>query len=497
MESDIRNLSSSCTNAIQELDFNMQKNLSNLISVFGFVKFDDKMSMDLGKFSGDASAGISSDHMKTAEMLLQASRRSQDLGKFFLNVINKLMSVTEDMQKNLQESKLSCNEVMEERDIYRDKVYMLETDIGALQTSRDEMKLKLHEYKENEDYLRKREREISTSLTKFQEFKDCSLSGSQIKSILHKMNGIVVPNVAFEFGNKELDGSADADVIKLFYVIDSFNGHMKQLSSLSSENEELQSTIEEQILEIEFMKNKIEDYINNEKVAEEKLDELAEIESGLHDIIRKFGSDDLMDNKIAGARWLLRMLDKLVMASSMESENLKSKNEELSVTLLGTQRVADDLSNNVKFFEDLNHVRFTTPEMDQERVTSIAASATQSEISEGQEMGARGTSNTIPLVPSAAHTRTMRKGSSDHLAINIDADSEQLITSNESDEDKGHIFKSLNSSGLFPRQGRIAADRIDGFWVSGSRALMSHPRGRLGVIAYCIFLHLWLLGTIL
>lgn len=83
LESDIRNLSSSCTDAIQELDFNVQKNLSNLISIFRFLKFDDKMSIDLRRFGGDASEGNVSNHMKTAEMLLQASRHSQDLANFF------------------------------------------------------------------------------------------------------------------------------------------------------------------------------------------------------------------------------------------------------------------------------------------------------------------------------------------------------------------------------------------------------------------------------
>lgn len=106
--------------------------------------------------------------MKTAEMLLQASRHSQDLGKLFLDVINKLTSVTEDMQKNLQKSNLRCNEVMEERDLYGAKIYMLETDIEALQNSCDEMKLKLDDYKEKEDNLRKRETELSTSLSKYQ-----------------------------------------------------------------------------------------------------------------------------------------------------------------------------------------------------------------------------------------------------------------------------------------------------------------------------------------
>jgi hypothetical protein len=28
----------------------------------------------------------------------------------------------------------------------------------------------------------------------------------------------------------------------------------------------------------------------------------------------------------------------------------------------------------------------------------------------------------------------------------------------------GHVFKSLNTSGLIPKQGKSAADRIDSIW---------------------------------
>lgn len=28
----------------------------------------------------------------------------------------------------------------------------------------------------------------------------------------------------------------------------------------------------------------------------------------------------------------------------------------------------------------------------------------------------------------------------------------------------GHVFKSLNTTGLIPRQGKMLADRIDGIW---------------------------------
>lgn len=43
----------------------------------------------------------------------------------------------------------------------------------------------------------------------------------------------------------------------------------------------------------------------------------------------------------------------------------------------------------------------------------------------------------VSSVPSAAHVRTLRKGSSDHLAISIDPESERLANNEQADEDKG------------------------------------------------------------
>lgn len=43
----------------------------------------------------------------------------------------------------------------------------------------------------------------------------------------------------------------------------------------------------------------------------------------------------------------------------------------------------------------------------------------------------------ISSVPTAAHSRLMRKGSSDHLVLNIGRESERLITAQDSD-DKGN-----------------------------------------------------------
>lgn len=47
----------------------------------------------------------------------------------------------------------------------------------------------------------------------------------------------------------------------------------------------------------------------------------------------------------------------------------------------------------------------------------------------------------LPLVPSAAQVRSLRKGSNDQLAITIDSESERLLSNkSESFEDKGLFF---------------------------------------------------------
>lgn len=43
----------------------------------------------------------------------------------------------------------------------------------------------------------------------------------------------------------------------------------------------------------------------------------------------------------------------------------------------------------------------------------------------------------ISPVPSAAHVRNMRKGSTEHLVLNIDSEANNLINHEETDEDKG------------------------------------------------------------
>ncbi|XP_073315775.1 trans-Golgi network-localized SYP41-interacting protein 1-like isoform X2 [Primulina huaijiensis] len=493
LKSDIRNLSSACTDATQELELNAQRNISELRSILEFLKLDGRVSGYLGKIDGHSSAALSTDPTKTTERMLLAARQNQDITQQFLDVINKLISITEDMHNKLKETELIYGELSKERDLYLDKTCELGNDLKELKNSCHDMKHMLDDYQEKDDKLTKREREISASLSKIQELEDSLLSASEIKSIWSKISAIAIPDTAFAVGDEVPSDSAN--MRKLVYIIDSFNGYVQKVNSLSDEKKELQSIIDKQISEIELLKSKVKEHIKNEKDSRGMVNELSELKSGLQDIVKKLGGNEMMvDQNLAG---VLPLLDELVLTSMLESENLRSENKELGAKLLWTERIVDDLSNKVKVLEEYTNAKITPTETDQERGTSKASVSTQLEITEIQDLGAVGTSNNIPLAPSAAHARTLRKGSSEHLAININSESDRLMNSLESDEDKGHIFKSLNTSGLIPRQGRTAADRIDGIWVSSTRTLMSHPRGRLGLMAYWLVLHIWLFGTIL
>lgn len=54
--------------------------------------------------------------------------------------------------------------------------------------------------------------------------------------------------------------------------------------------------------------------------------------------------------------------------------------------------------------------------------------------------GPIGKNTAVSSVSSAAHARTLRKGSNDHLAIAVDPESQNLINNEQADDDKGSFF---------------------------------------------------------
>ncbi|XP_057949438.1 trans-Golgi network-localized SYP41-interacting protein 1 [Malania oleifera] len=495
LENDIAMLLSGCSNATQKLQCEFDPEL---------VTVNRGLFAEKSDVGGDAVEHQEmlndSQYVEMVEKLLFAAKKSRALNMQFINIKNVSDATIEDLKNKLQETQRTSEKALEESDLNQDRISKLESEVKVLQDLRIEMEHKLQDCQAREDVMKEREAELSllynTVLAKQQEEESHLLSASEMKLLFDKTNGIAVPFLELEAGDQELHNSANLK--KLFYIIDSIPELQHQIKLLSRDKDELHSNLTTQLSEIKHLKEEAEINKRDEQEMEKLKSKLFELALGLEKIIQKLGGNDSVgDRDCDHATELLAVLEKLVTAITLESENSKSEVQELGVKLFESQKLVDELSTKVKLLEDSMQERALLPGSVQERSIYEAPSMPSgSEIAEVEDLGSVG-KKAISPVPSAAHVRTMRKGSSDHLALNIDPESDRLINHEETDEDKGHVFKSLNTSGLIPRQGKTIADRIDGIWVSGGRVLMSRPRARLGLIVYWLILHVWLLGTLL
>ncbi|GJZ59438.1 hypothetical protein Tco_0615254, partial [Tanacetum coccineum] len=130
---------------------------------------------------------------------------------------------------------------------------------------------------------------------------------------------------------------------------------------------------------------------------------------------------------------LLLVLEKSIQGIILDRENTRFK-------LVETQKVAKDLSSKVKLLEDFIQSRIGGPDTIQERGVFESPLTVGSEISKVDvPVGKVG----LPLVPSAAQMRSLRKGSNDQLAITIDSESNRLLDKGASVEDKGLVLIKL------------------------------------------------------
>ncbi|XVF43827.1 hypothetical protein PTKIN_Ptkin02bG0071400 [Pterospermum kingtungense] len=502
LQNDVAILVSACTDATGDLQFDFKNNLIKLCDVPGLEKLNHAFHPEAEEFVGDDMAQQEfgdNRYAQTAKKLLNASRKVQSLVKIFETTSKEVATFIHDLQKKLKDTIKASKKSIEERDLCQSKVIKLESDVEALEDSYRKVRLKVEDYQAKEDRWKEKEAEVlllNNSLLmkeKVAEAEEPLLSASQLRTLLDRLNAIEIPLVESE----DLEAQSSADVKKLFSVIDSFIDLQNQINLLSYEKEELQSTISRQIFEIEHLKEEIRTHVRNKPDLEEMKTELFEVTFGLEKIIVLLGGKELIGGQNSiGMKALLPILEKQVNDLLLEAENSKSKAQELGTKLLGSQKVVDELSTKLKLLEYSIQSRTVQPEIIQERSIEGPSASTGSEISETEDVGSLG-KNKVSLVPSAAQVRMMRKGSRDHLALNIDLESDRLVNSEETDEDKGHLFKSLNTSGCIPKQGKMIADRVDGIWVSGGQVLSSRPRARLGLVAYFLILHIWLLGTVL
>lgn len=499
LEQDHKILLSACTNATRELQFEVTNKLLELSSIPELEKLNCNPIQEASEAGAEDTEHQQRlderEYAMIAEKLSLAATRVQNLAKLFESSSNVAAATIEDLQNKLVESTATSEKATEKCVILKNRVLEFETDVEALQNSCKELRLKVKDYQAMEEKLMEQEAELSA----LQEAEEPLMSASQLKTLFEKISRIEIPFEDSEVGG--LEPHSSVDVKKLFYIVDSISDLHNQLNTLSHDKEELQSTLSTRILEIENLKEETETQFRNRQDYEKMKNEMSELFFGLEKLIDIFGDHGFVgEQKSSGEQGLLAALEKQIMALLLEVDNSISHAEELDIKLLGSQKIIDELSSKIKVLEDSLQSRAAKPEIVQERSIFEAPPPAVSEISEIEDAGPVGKNGISPVATStasAAHVRTMRKGSTDHLALNVDLESGSLINHEETDEDKGHVFKSLNTSGLIPKQGKSAADRIDSIWVSGGRVLMSRPRARLGLIAYWLFLHIWLLGTIL
>uniref|UniRef100_A0A1D1XKV1 Spindle pole body component 110 n=2 Tax=Anthurium amnicola TaxID=1678845 RepID=A0A1D1XKV1_9ARAE len=524
LTSDMNNLEAH--NQVQEVKISaLQNSMSMLLSACRkasqdlHIKFHDILDMDFiaeykkddsslvpasGEEDGDGieDQGINNstdEYGMAATELLAAARRVNSETQQFARLKSMWLAAVDDLKKKLREAELAAEAAIQDKNATNAIILKLEADVKELHSSSKQMNLMMEDRQMKEDLLKDKEAEISSLQHKLaekekEEGKKLFLE-EQLKQLYDRISMMEIP-----FKELELDvegHSFSNPVDKFFYVVDNVSKLQHLIKSLSLEREVSQSILADHFHELEKLRKASENYVIINQDLEERKNDLIELSVGLEKIIQKLGGYDFFDHKKSfDVKGLLQLLESLIITSIQDSESLKSRVQELGDQLKASQTLNEELSSSVKLLEGSIHARPPLPDVSKEKAISEASSvATGSEISEIEDGGPIGKRSLSP-VPAAAHVRVMRKGSSDHLALNIDPESERLISPREID-DKGHVFKSLNTSGLIPKQGKHIADRIDGIWVSAGRILMSRPEARIGLIAYSFLLHIWVLGTIL
>ncbi|KAF8090884.1 hypothetical protein N665_0462s0021 [Sinapis alba] len=491
----------------------LQTDLSSLMSVCreATSKLQPEVKNDLlevVQFQGNdnGSETESTEHPQEEHHVSECARRVKELSsaikkacttlKLFETTSTAAAVVIRDMENRLKETSAALEKVVVERDLNQTMVSSSEAKVESMESLCQDLKLQLENFKAEEEKWHEKEVELSTLYDKLlaqeQEAKENRIPASDMRSLFDKIRGIEVPSVDQVNG---LDPQSPYDVKKLHAIVDSVSEMQHQIDLLSYGQNELNSTLAEKDLEIQGLKEAAEANSTTELDLVKAKNELSNLISGLEKLLGMLaGNDPVVDSDFSESWTLLQVLERKIASLLVESESSKSRAQELGLKFVSSEKLVDKLSLKVREFEDKLQSKAIQPDVVLER--SIFEAPSTSEISEIEDKGAL-VKKSISPVPTAAQVRTVRKGSADHLSINIDSESEHLMNNNETDEDKGHVFKSLNMSGLIPTQGKMIADRVDGIWVSGGRVLMSRPQARLGVIVYSLLLHLWLLASIL
>lgn len=187
-----------------------------------------------------------------------------------------------------------------------------------------------------------------------------------MRDLFDKMDRIKIPLVEFEEDDTEPHTSDP--VKKLFYIIDNVSRLHHHVNSLSNDKKEMQSILETKLLEIKDLKEEVEQLNRNREDSKMVKNELSELTFVLEKIIDILGTNNwAVDRKSKGVKELIPSLEKHIIAILSESENSKSKVQELGIKLVGSQKVIDELTTKVKLLEDSLQDKISQPDNVQER----------------------------------------------------------------------------------------------------------------------------------
>ncbi|KAG5385375.1 hypothetical protein IGI04_036845 [Brassica rapa subsp. trilocularis] len=490
LQKDLSSLMSVCGEATSKLQSEVKNDLLEV------VQFQESHNGSGTELTEHPHENHGSECARSVKELSSATKKACTTLKLFETTSTAAAVVIRDMENRLKETSAALENVVVERDLNQTKVSSSEAKVESTEALCQDLKLQLEIYKAEEEKWHEKEVELSTLYDKLlvqeQESKEKLIPASDMRALFDKIRGIDMPSVDQVNG---LDPQSPYDVKKLHAIVDSVSEMQHQIDLLSYGQNELNSTLAEKDLEIQGLKEAAEAKSTTELELVKTKNELSKLISGLEKLLGILaGNDPVVDSDFSESWTVLQALERKVASLLLESESSKSRAQELGLKLVSSEKLVEKLSLKVKELDDKLQSKAIQADVVLER--SIFEAPSTSEISEIEDKGAL-VKKSISPVPTAAQVRTVRKGSADHLSINIDSESEHLMNHNETDEDKGHVFKSLSMSGLIPTQGKMIADRVDGIWVSGGRVLMSRPQARLGVIVYSLLLHLWLLASIL
>ncbi|XP_028791233.1 protein Spindly-like [Neltuma alba] len=428
-------LLSACTDSTRELQMEIERRVMESDSNFVAGNFNNETVVQ-------ANSQRNNKYMETAQKLINATTKTQTFIKQLELRRKEVAATVEDLQSELNEARAALETVINERDHNKSRFVQLESDIQTIQSSCRGLRNDLEDYHALQEKFREKEAEISslysTLSTKEQENERSLFSTSEATALSDKIDKIEIP--IMESGEDDMERHTSTTVKKLFHIIDFVTRLRQHVNSLSHDKEELQLTLDNKVLEVKRLNEEVNQLDRNCEDSKNGKDDDSEISFSLEKILDMLGASDWNgDKKSAGAKGLITVLEKQVMTILLGSEKSKSRDQELSTKLLGDQKVIDELTAKVKLLEHSIQNRTSQPEFHQERsIFEVAASPVASEISEVEEgsLGKKATSSVLQAV----HMLNMRKGSTDHLLLDIDSEPSSLINKSDIDDKEGIVI---------------------------------------------------------